>query len=143
VIARRCRIHVRARATFAWALTTAVLLACAGEAAAAPSQASFRTPSGNIHCYLTSGGTAQCWVLSARCQNQEGTGYAYSWAFGREDRPSRFCPGDFVQGRRVLPYGSAITKGDARCVSRRSGVTCVQLETGRGFFLSRARQRIF
>jgi hypothetical protein len=112
-------------------------------ASASASTTSVRSPSGNIHCYLSSSGTAQCWVLSAKCRGYEGATYAYSWAMDATRRPSRFCPGDFVRGTRVLGYGQSITKGGNRCVSRQAGVTCTRLSTGHGFFLSRERQRIF
>ncbi|MGE0026756.1 MAG: DUF6636 domain-containing protein [Thermoleophilia bacterium] len=111
--------------------------------ASAASTTSFRSPSGNIHCFLTSDGAAQCWVVSAKCRGYEGATYAYSWAMDATRRPSRFCPGDFVRGRRVLAYGQQIIKGGNRCVSRQAGVTCTRQATGHGFFLSRERQRIF
>lgn len=126
-------------------------LLCAGAAAAAlalPGSAgaqeiSFRTPSGNIHCYMGSGRSVQCWVLSARCRGDGGAVYAYAWAIRDNGRASRFCPGDFVRGARVLSYGRFIRYGGTRCVSRESGLTCTRTATGRGFFLSRQGQRTF
>ncbi|MGE3138114.1 MAG: DUF6636 domain-containing protein [Thermoleophilia bacterium] len=126
----------------ATASVVVAVLAFAGQGSAA-STSSFRSPSGNIHCFLTSDTTVQCWVLSATCRGYGGATYAWSWAMDNTRRPSRFCPGDLVRGTRVLPYGRSITKGGNKCVSRKSGVTCTRLTTGRGFFLSRERQRIF
>jgi hypothetical protein len=110
--------------------------------ASAASSVSFRTPSGNIHCTVGGDGTTQCWVLSSRCRGEAGETYAHSFAFSPGRRPVRFCPGDFIRGTRVLAYGRSVTRGGSRCTSRRTGVTCVRLRTGRGFVLSRERQRI-
>lgn len=121
----------------------ALVAAALWPSAAHSSQTSFRSPSGNIHCFLTSDATVQCWVLSAPCKGYLGATYAYSWAFDASRRPSRFCPGDFVRGSRVLGYGKSLRLAGNRCVSEKKGVTCIRLSSGRGFFLSRERQRIF
>lgn len=108
--------------------------------------APFRTPSGNIHCYLSngSGGTVQCWVLSRACRGAYGGTYAYAWAIrGRGGRPTRLCPGDIVPGRRVLRYGRSTSVGSITCRSEVRGLTCTNRRTGRGFFLSRQRQYTF
>lgn len=39
----------------------------------------------------------------------------------------------------VLPYGSTLRLGDVACESRREGVECADLSTGRSFFLARER----
>ena len=112
--------------------------------AASGAPAPFRTPSGNIHCYLGngSGGTVQCWVMSRACRGEYGT-FAYSWAMSGRQRPMRFCPGDLVRGTRVLGYGRSVSVGQMTCRSQQRGLTCTNRRTGRGFFLSRERQRIF
>ncbi|MEW6583174.1 MAG: DUF6636 domain-containing protein [Actinomycetota bacterium] len=131
------------RSRRAGVLASALAALAVAPAAASASQVGFHTPSRNIHCVMTSDGLVQCWVLSSACRGEGGGLFAHSWAFSPGRRPTRFCPGDFVPGTRSLGYGRSITLGGSRCTSRTSGVTCVRLRTGHGFFLSRARQRIF
>jgi len=45
--------------------------------------------------------------------------------------------GVFNAGKRVLQYGEQITVGAVTCTSRRSGITCVERPSGRGFKASR------
>ena len=54
------------------------------------------------------------------------------------------CAGDTVRhsGGAVLPYGHSLSFGAIVCTSSEQGLECVNGE-GRGFFLSRAAQRIF
>ena len=44
---------------------------------------------------------------------------------------------------RVLPYGRSLDVGPFRCTSRRSGLTCRSRTSGRGFTVSKQRQRTF
>jgi len=45
--------------------------------------------------------------------------------------------GVFNSGSRVLQYGGQITVGGVTCTSRRTGVTCIDRPSGRGFKASR------
>ena len=45
--------------------------------------------------------------------------------------------GVFNAGNRVLQYGEQITVGGVTCISRNSGVTCLDKHNGRGFKVSR------
>jgi hypothetical protein len=49
------------------------------------------------------------------------------------------CTGNFDEGLvfHQLSYGSSKTVGRFRCTSALSGVTCVVIATGKGFFISR------
>ena len=49
------------------------------------------------------------------------------------------CAGDTAMGgTEVLDYDTSIRRGDYRCDSARTGVTCRNQATGAGFRLSRA-----
>jgi hypothetical protein len=49
------------------------------------------------------------------------------------------CAGDTAMGGPdVLAYGTSVTRGDLRCESERTGLTCRNGTTGAGFRLSRA-----
>ncbi len=139
----RTRRRPRRVGLLATMLAAAIAIPLVSAGGAAGATVSFRTPSNNVHCYSDSGPSVQCWVLSATCRGYGGATYAYSWAVRGNGRPSRFCPGDIVRGSRVLRYGQSLTFRGTRCVSRTSGLTCTRTATGRGFFLSRERQRIF
>jgi len=54
------------------------------------------------------------------------------------------CASDWVGSNdsRVLAYGKSIKKGKIVCSSEATGLTCKN-NKGRGFFLSKSRQRIF
>ena len=46
------------------------------------------------------------------------------------------CVGDPPEGVPTLVYGSWLGLGPFRCTSRRSGVTCIVVKTGRGFLIT-------
>ena len=55
----------------------------------------------------------------------------------------RLCYGDTVADNYPrLAYGKAIQRVGITCVSRQTGVTCTN-KRGAGFFVSRAKQRVF
>ena len=123
-----------------------ILLPAGGAGAALPG---FQTPSGNIHC-AGYGGEVRCDIMAtsnghpkrpASCQLDWGTAYAAkrSWSRGR-----RLCVGDTVNdpAHRRLAYGHSWSYAGVTCTSRVSGLTC-STARGHGFFLSRARQRLF
>jgi hypothetical protein len=115
---------------------------------AQPRVPGFKTPSGNIVCVFTAG-TIRCdigtWVrpLPPRpkdCDVDWGQGVE----LGRAGRASIVCAGDtnmFVEVR-TLAYGRTWRRGAITCVSRSVGLTC-RNRSGRGFFLSRERTRLF
>jgi hypothetical protein len=107
----------------------------------------FRTPSSNILCAADSwdsrtNGSILCAVVSTATRTQ----YPITWglpADGRVWRARRSdAPGNLGSGR-VIPYGTTWTLGLFRCSSQSVGLRCWSRVTSHGFFLSRARQRVF
>jgi hypothetical protein len=110
----------------------------------------FETPSHNIGCYLDS--------KSVRCDIRErewspppkpqycikaGVDWGQGVAVGAH-RASVVCAGDTtLGGTGLLGYGHSARRGPIFCVSRPAGITCRNADTGHGFFLSRARYRLF
>lgn len=103
----------------------------------------FKTPSGNIVCFIRS--------EVAGCEIREKTftpppqpeDCEYDWGGVIElERGRTFfvCYSDtrLFQAADVLEYGSAISRGDVTCDSSEQGVRCVDAGTGRGFTLSRS-----
>jgi hypothetical protein len=119
-----------------------LLLATIFVAAASPVALAFgswsgsQTPSGNIVCN-GSGSEIDCVVFSASptCQR--------TWPLRRVGRASLHCYyANIGTEVPVLSYGHAVSRSGMRCVSRRSGLTCINT-AGHGFFLSRESQRMF
>jgi hypothetical protein len=110
----------------------------------------FETPSHNIGCYLDSG--------SVRCDIRErdwspppkprycikaGVDWGQGVAVGAH-RASIVCAGDTtLGGTGLLGYGHSARRGPIYCLSRTAGITCRNADTRHGFFLSRARYRLF
>jgi hypothetical protein len=122
-----------------------------GLVAAMPAVASagpFRSPSGNIGCFIDASGV-RCDIRErdwrpprkpATCELDFGQGVFV----GRRHRAGYVCAGDTALGAgRRLAYGTSIRRGSFRCRSRRSGVRCDNLSTGHGFALSRQGVRLF
>lgn len=117
-------------------------LALAGPAQRPPFEF-FHTPSGNIGCvFVARGAVLRCDILSGlrpeprgRCE-LDWTGLTVA-ATGRA-RPT--CAGDTAVDRRspVLRYGRTWRRSGIACLSRRTGLRCLNRD-GRGFFLSRTR----
>jgi hypothetical protein len=107
----------------------------------------FQTPSGNIGCYLDASG-ARCDIRGrswnpppapASCELDYGQGLT----LGR-DGASFVCAGDTtLGGPATLAYGSSAQRGPFLCESEAAGVTCTDVGTGAGFFVSREDYRIF
>ncbi|MFV9633629.1 DUF6636 domain-containing protein [Mycobacterium neumannii] len=58
--------------------------------------------------------------------------------------PQFVCAGDTaLAGGGPLGYGQSTSAGVLRCESARSGMTCRDVETGRGFSISRQGYRFF
>lgn len=54
------------------------------------------------------------------------------------------CAGDTTLGAgQPVPYGGSISAGLLRCESERSGMTCRDMETGRGYSISQRRYELF
>jgi hypothetical protein len=125
-------------------LAGALVLAAPGQR---PAFEFFRMPSGNIGCaYAARGATLRCDILSGlrpeprgRCE-LDWTGLTVA-ATGRA-RPQ--CAGDTAVDLRspVLRYGRTWRRGGITCRSATTGLRCSN-RAGHGFFLSRARWRLF
>jgi hypothetical protein len=106
----------------------------------------FQTPSKNIGC-IFGGGQVRCDIRKkswksppkpASCEVDYGQGISLS-AGGSA---SFVCAGDTaLGGPATLPYGSHSQRGFLRCDSEQNGVTCVDVQSGGGFFLSRQSYR--
>ncbi|HET6831748.1 MAG TPA: DUF6636 domain-containing protein [Solirubrobacterales bacterium] len=109
---------------------------------------SFSSPSGNIGCYID--------LRSVRCDIDDRdwdppaapAGCELDFGQGIElragGRAAFVCAGDTaIGGGEELDYGSSIAAGLLRCESEESGMTCRDVETGRGFSLAIAGYDIF
>ena len=56
---------------------------------------------------------------------------------GHAGRSFTACRSDAFGSRRTLRYGQSLRVGDVRCSSQRTGLTCEDLASGHGFFVSR------
>jgi hypothetical protein len=114
-------------------------------ATASPSEASdlagFSSPSGNIHCEISSA-QARCDIAAhtwqappkpADCEGDWGQGLQVSAAGA-----GFVCASDSAAGGPPLAYGASIERGDLRCDSDKDGVTCVHRPSGHTFSLARA-----
>jgi hypothetical protein len=149
------------RRTRATAGTILAVAACASllvtaTAPAATTQAHFKSPSGNINCYLLSGdgGAADCMVRTAVWPNtpKKPASCTLDWApnevqLVRSRVSVGGCRGDVgplcYTGNghcTTLGYGHAITIGSIRCSSSTSGITCRRTTGSRpGFRVARER----
>jgi hypothetical protein len=114
----------------------------------------FRSPSGNIGCYLDST-IAHCDVAHrdwkhlpprpASCDPARGT----DWGDGVEVRGQHAgavaCSSDSALGtvNPVLQYGRAVRAGSMRCVYAKAGARCENLATGHGFTAAAAGYSLF
>jgi hypothetical protein len=110
----------------------------------------FETPTHNIGCFIS--------AHDARCDIRQrdwspppepkscikiGLDYGQGLVVGPH-RAEFVCAGDTaLGGSGLLGYGHSARRGSIFCVSRIAGITCRNAATGHGFFLSRARYRIF
>jgi hypothetical protein len=110
----------------------------------------FETPSHNIGCYLDSH-SARCdirerdWTPPPKPQYCIKAGV--DWGQGvsvAARRASVVCAGDTtLGGPGLLGYGHSARRGPIYCISRTTGITCGNADSRHGFFLSRARYRLF
>ncbi len=110
----------------------------------------FDTPSHNIGCYI-SAHDARCdirqraWSPPPEPESciKAGVDFGQGIAVG-PDGASFVCAGDTtLGGPRLLGYRHSAQRGTILCVSRMAGITCRNTANGHGFFLSRAKYRIF
>ena len=112
---------------------------------------SFSSPSGNIGC-LIDRESVRCdiaerdWQPPAKpadCKLDYGQGLTLAAGGGAEF----VCAGDTALNATTsgapLPYGESISAGLLRCESAESGISCREIESGRGFSLSREAYEIF
>jgi hypothetical protein len=103
----------------------------------------FTSPSGNIGCQIDRE-AVRCDIAErdwepppppADCQLDYGQGIMLT-AGGEA---ALVCAGDtaLAPGAQELPYGQSIAAGLLRCESSESGMSCRDVETGRGFRISR------
>lgn len=103
---------------------------------------SFSSPSANIGCRISDSGV-RC-DISERSYRPPRKPGKCDLDFGNaltvaEGEPSFACVGDTVLGAQTkLAYGTATRVGKYGCQSRRDGMRCYNLRTGRGFLVSRA-----
>lgn len=137
-----------------------IIIAIALAALAAPAQAQqtvmFRTPSNNIHCMaLIDRGKTQpddvvCDItkIASRPLKPKPADCEFDWGqrFVLETRggADMGCYSDWVGSDTspVLGYGRSLEIGSIVCTSSQQGLEC-RNGAGRGFFLSRSKQRIF
>lgn len=111
----------------------------------------FRSPSRNIGCYILDG-TARCDINHrdwsppphpAWCSKEVDFGQGLTVGMSR--RAQFVCAGDTAldPSGRPLPYGATDKVGAFVCGSATTGVTCTNLRTTHGFFISIQRYRIF
>lgn len=108
----------------------------------------FSSPSGNIGCFIDRP-RVRCDIGErewdppdppADCELDYGQGIELV-AGGEADF---VCAGDTALGAGpALAYGESIAAGLLRCESSRSGISCRDIETGRGFSIARERFEIF
>ena len=114
----------------------------------------FQTPSKNIGCIYEPAEAGQPAFL--RCDIGTGLkprppkpkGCVLAWGLGYEmtktGRAHDVCAGDTARdlNARTLPYGTTWRSGGFTCISRRTGLRCMNA-VRRGFFLSRKRTYTF
>jgi hypothetical protein len=107
----------------------------------------FVSPSKNLACGFVDDGEGiltgcQAWVRVANlpaCDDPEGAS-SPAIDFRKGSRASGYClnEGVFSADTEVLQYGQRITVGGVACISLRTGVTCTDKVSGRGFRAARA-----
>ena len=115
---------------------------------------SFQSPSDNIHClFIADGGktSVACELRSrsntkpalprpADCDLEWGSRFALE----ARGKAAMVCHGDTLvdPSAEVVGYGEQVSAGGISCQSAETGMTCKN-KKGRGFSLSRAKQRLF
>jgi hypothetical protein len=110
----------------------------------------FTSPSGNIGCILDRGGV-RCdigkrdWEPPKRPAScNENLDYGQGIDLRAGAKPAFVCAGDTTLGAGPeLEYGHSAAMGLITCKSEESGVTCRDIESGRGFTISTERYELF
>ncbi len=110
----------------------------------------FTSPSGNIGCYIDRE-SVRCdigkrdWDPPARPAScNENVDYGQGIQLPAGGAPEFVCAGDTaLGGGDPLPYGQSIAAGLLRCESAEAGMSCRDIETGRGFSLSIQSYELF
>jgi hypothetical protein len=138
----------------------AVVAAIAAGSAGASTQLHFKTPSGNIDCYLfsTQGGVADCMVRKASWPSvpKKPASCDLDWApyevqLVKTHVSLGGCRGDigplcYGSGDpcSVLPYGHHVTMGGITCSSAATGLTCRRATgTRAGFRVARENVTVY
>ena len=108
----------------------------------------FRSPSGNIRCfvvdklYCSIGRSAYGGRLQARCDLDW-----HGFVLGSSAKAKVYCTSNsaYDMGKqrpsnRILPYGKSFHRGSFTCTSRVTGITC-RNRNGHGLFVSRQAWR--
>jgi hypothetical protein len=118
------------------ATLTAALLAAPAQAATR----SFKTPSRQIGCLVSTGARAADTFV--RCDPLFLNDRAYTLSATGRGRTIRISDTVFDPKAPVLAYGRSVRLGPFSCVSRRTGLTC-RNRRDHGFVISRQRRRTF
>lgn len=110
----------------------------------------FETPSHNIGCYIDSR-SVRCDIRqrdwSPPPEPQSCIKFGVDWGQGisiASHGAGFVCAGDTtLGGPGLLGYGHSSRRGPIYCASRATGITCGNSDTGHGFFMARARYRLF
>ena len=110
----------------------------------------FTSPSGNLGCIIDRK-SVRCDVQNrewdppsrpASCNKNVDYGQGITLAAGAA--PEFVCAGDTTLGSGpVLPYGESIAAGLLRCDSEETGMSCRDMESGRGFTISTQAYKLF
>lgn len=110
----------------------------------------FETPSHNIGCFLSQHGPRcdireRTWSPPPEPKSCKKFGVDYGQGIALSSRRADFvCAGDTaLGGTAILGYGQSAQRGAFVCDSEQKGVTCHDIDTGHGFFISRESYRIF
>jgi hypothetical protein len=110
----------------------------------------FETPSHNIGCFLSQHGPRcdireRTWSPPPEPESCKKFGVDYGQGIALSSRRADFiCAGDTaLGGTAILGYGQSAQRGAIDCDSEQKGVTCHDIDTGHGFFISRQSYRIF
>lgn len=132
-----------------WSLALVIsLLGLMGLTATAGAVDGFQSPSRNIGCVISSH-ALRCDIgkkdwspppKPADCS----VDWGYGVSLDTHGKAQFICAGDSARlVGPVLSYGETAQRGRFRCKSKVSGMLCVNLRNGHGFFLSRQRVRLF
>ena len=131
-------------------LVTGALVASllAISAASASAFAGFVSPSHNIGCvmdkqYVRCDIRNHSWQSPPKPQSCD-VDYGGGVAVDKSGRAQFVCAGDTtLNSGPVLAYGDSIHQGRFRCVSKETGMRCVNKRNGHGFLLAKRKYSLF